>query len=151
MPVLMVRLVGRAGRCSSCSTAASSVDVFRALWAINLVTYLLITLSTFALDPATARRTWWQGVTVPRPDQPRDHRLRRRTRTLAGELGTGLLLFTYVWLSASMLAAYLVKRVGGHARCGWLARPLLYVVGYGPLLCAITATAYLKELRAAPR
>ena len=56
----------------------ASVDVFRALWAINLVTYLLITLSTFALDPGTARRTWWQGVTFPGADQPRDHRLRRR-------------------------------------------------------------------------
>jgi hypothetical protein len=34
-----------------------------------------------------------------------------------------------------------VRRVGG------LARPLLYVVGYGPLLCAIAAAAYLAELR----
>ena len=32
---------------------------------------------------------------------------------------------------------------------GWLARPLLYVVGYGPLLCAITAAAYFEELRRA--
>ena len=30
---------------------------------------------------------------------------------------------------------------------GRLARPLLYVVGYGPLLCTITAAAYVAEMR----
>ena len=58
-----------------------------------------------------------------------------------------MLLFAYVWLSASMLAAYLVRRLEARARLGRLARPLLYVVGYGPLLCAITAAAYVAELR----
>jgi hypothetical protein len=46
-----------------------------------------------------------------------------------------------------MLAAYLVKRLESVRGIGSLARPLLYVVGYGPLLCAITAAAYLAELR----
>ena len=33
-------------------------------------------------------------------------------------------------------------------RLGWLTGPLfVYVGGYGPLLCAVTAAAYLKELR----
>ena len=54
-----------------------------------------------------------------------------------------------MWLSASMLAAYLVRAARARARVGWLARPLLYVVGYGPLLCAITAAAYVAELRRA--
>jgi hypothetical protein len=46
-----------------------------------------------------------------------------------------------------MLFAYLVKRLEQVRRIGGIARPLLYVVGYGPLLCAITAAAYLAELR----
>ena len=50
-----------------------------------------------------------------------------------------MLLFAYVWLSASMLAAWLVKRLEATRVLGWLARPLLYVVGFGPVLCAITA------------
>ena len=111
------------------------------------MTYLFVTLSSFALDPATARRSWREAITVPGPDQPRDHRLRRRSRRSPTSCADGLLLFTYVWLSASMLAAYLVQRLEDVARAaGWRA-PLLYVVGYGPLLCAITAAAYVKELR----
>ena len=30
-----------------------------------------------------------------------------------------------------------------------LVAPLLYVVGYGPLLCAIATAAYIRELRRA--
>ena len=138
-----------------------SVDVFRALWLVNLVTYLFITLSTFALDPPTARRTWLQGFTFPGlislliiayaayppwvDDLGADVARDLGIDPDAG-LATGLLLFTYVWQSAAMLAAWLVKRVEV-TRLRPLARPLLYVAGYGPLLCAITATAYLKEAR----
>jgi cellulose synthase/poly-beta-1,6-N-acetylglucosamine synthase-like glycosyltransferase len=123
-----------------------SVDAFRALWAVNLVTYLFITLSAFALDPQTARSSWFEAFTFPGlislaiivyavyPD-------------LVDDLPDGVLLFTYVWLSASMLAAWLVKRLETVA--GGLARPLLYVAGYGPLLCAITAAAYWKEVQGA--
>ena len=31
----------------------------------------------------------------------------------------------------------------------WLATPLLYVVGFGPVLCAITLDAYVKQARGA--
>ncbi len=48
-----------------------------------------------------------------------------------------------------MLAAYLVRCLESVRHLRALARPLLYVVGYGPLLCAITAAAYLAELRRA--
>ena len=46
-----------------------------------------------------------------------------------------------------MLAAYLVRQLERIRGVGRLARPLLYVVGYGPLLCAITAAAYVAEMR----
>ena len=62
-----------------------------------------------------------------------------------GPVADGWLLFAYAWLSLSMLAAYLLKRV--EPRAPRLAALLLYVVGYGPLLCAITAAAYIAELR----
>ncbi len=61
--------------------------------------------------------------------------------------GDGILLFSYVWLTLSMVAAYAVKRLESVPLVGRLAAPLLYIVGYGPLLCAITANAYLKELQ----
>jgi hypothetical protein len=62
-------------------------------------------------------------------------------------LGTGILLFAYAWPAVSMLAAYAVKQIEVQRGMSWLARPLLYLVGYGPLLCAITAAAYVEEAR----
>ena len=76
MPVLMVL--------SSVSLVALfvldrelSIDVFRSLWALNLVTYLFVTLAAFAYDGPAARRSWFEAITLPRADQPGDHRLGR--------------------------------------------------------------------------
>ena len=43
----------------------ASAHVFRALWAVNLTTYLFITLSSFSLDPQIARRAWREGIAFP--------------------------------------------------------------------------------------
>jgi hypothetical protein len=48
-----------------------------------------------------------------------------------------------------MLAAWLLKRLEEWGHAAWLVPPLLYVVGYGPLLCAMTAGAYIKQLHGA--
>ena len=90
-----------------------------------------------------------RGDRVPRADQPRDHRLRDRRAAgrRASGLGAGVRLRVAVGLDARRLPRA-PPRVR-HPSAGWLARPLLYVVGYGPLLCAITAAAYLAELRRA--
>jgi hypothetical protein len=139
-----------------------SVGVFRALWAINLATYLFVTLTSFSLDPQTARTAWRQGVAYPGlvslaiilyAFDPAY--VDARASDLGNELGvhpgaglaTALLLFAYVWLAASLLAAWAVKRVEVPRGVSWLAPPLLYVVGYGPLLCAITAAGYVEEAR----
>jgi cellulose synthase/poly-beta-1,6-N-acetylglucosamine synthase-like glycosyltransferase len=139
-----------------------SVGLFRTLWALNLATYLFVTLSGFSLDPQTARSTWRQGLAFPGlislaiilyafdprlVDQHAGDLARQMGVDPEAGLATGLLLFAYVWLSASMLAAYGVKRIEALRGMSWLARPLLYVVGYGPLLCAITAAAYVEEAR----
>ena len=120
-----------------------SIDVFRSLWALNLVTYLFITLSSFAQDGPAARRSWFEAIMFPGLISLAI--IVSTVLAVADSLPDWLLLFAYVWLSASMLAAYLVRRLEPAAP--WLARPLLYVVGYGPLLCAITAAAYVAELR----
>ena len=120
-----------------------SIDVFRSLWALNLVTYLFVTLSAFAHDGAAARRSWFEAITFPGLVS-----LAIIVCALAiDDLPDWFLLVAYTWLSTSMLAAYLVRRLERLSRR--LARPLLYVVGYGPLLCAITAAAYVKELQRA--
>ena len=125
-----------------------SIDAFRALWALNLVTYSFVTLSAFAHDGPAARRSWLEAVTFPGLIS-----LAIIVWTLVAprldDAPDWVLLFTYIWLSASMLAAYLVRRLESVPYAGRLAHPLLYVVGYGPLLCAITAAAYVAELRRA--
>jgi cellulose synthase/poly-beta-1,6-N-acetylglucosamine synthase-like glycosyltransferase len=139
-----------------------SVDVFRGLWAINVFTYLYVTLTSFSLDPAAARSSWREGLTFPGlislaiivyalwpplVDTYLADVLRDTGIDPDGGIRDAFLLFTYVWLSTSMLAAWLVKRLEPVRVLGRAAPALLYVVGYGPLLCAITATAYLKEIQ----
>ena len=121
-------------------------DAFRWLWALNLVTYVFVTLSAFAYDGPAARRSWWEGITFPGLISLAIIVV-AASGSLAEKLPDGWLLFAYIWLSVAMLAAYLVKRLEPVRGVGALARPLLYVVGYGPLLCAITAAAYVAELR----
>ena len=58
-------LLGLAGDAVRCSTASSSIDVFRSLWALNLLTYLFVTLSAFAYDGPAARRSWLEAITFP--------------------------------------------------------------------------------------
>ena len=124
----------------------ASVDAFRALWVLNLATYLFVTFSSFALDPQTARGSWLQGFAFPGLISLAIIAYAAYP-PLIEDPSDGLLLFTYVWLSASMLAAWLVKRLETVRPLSALARPLLYVVGYGPLLCAITFAAYVKEIQ----
>ena len=62
-------------------------------------------------------------------------------------LVAGVELFTYIWLAACMGVAFLGK-VTESTRLGRVLGPLfVYLGGYGPLLCAITTAAYLKELQ----
>ncbi len=125
-----------------------------------------MTLSSFSIDPSTARRTWREGIFFPGlvalliilyalyPPLFEDTIagwLRDAGIDPADGLSTGILLFAYVWLSASMLAAWLLKLLDSALprRLRGLLAPGLYIVGYGPLLCAITAAAYVKEARGA--
>ncbi len=139
-----------------------SFSIFRALWAINLAAYLFVTLSTLSFDPQAARGSWRQGFLFPGvislliilyafdPPLANEHggNLGRALGVdVSAGLDTSLLLFAYVWLAASMLAAYGVKRVEAVRGMAWAARPLIYLVGYGPTLCAITAAAYAEEAR----
>src|SRR3954451_13631669 len=112
-------------------------DVFRSLWALNLVTYAFVTLSAFAYDGPAARRSALEAILFPGLIS-----LGIIVCATAAPLREGLpdwfLLFAYVWLSASMLAAYLVRRLESVPYAGRLAAALLFLVGYRALLWAIT-------------
>ena len=141
-----------------------SLHAFRVLWIISGVTYVFVTAMSLAIDPYTAKRAWREGILFPGivslliilaalipqlfgewiPSFLHDIGI----ATSAG-LREGVILFAYVWLSLSMLVAYLAKRAEESTRARWLAAPLLYIAGYGPFLCAVTFASYVYEARGA--
>ena len=58
-----------------------------------------------------------------------------------------LALAAYLWASMAMLAAWGVYRLDRTKRVPWLIGTLMFVVGYGPLLCAINFASYIAEAR----
>jgi len=120
---------------------------FTTLWAGSLLAYLFITLSSLSLDLATARTVWREAFAFPGLVS-----LVIMVHTAWPALypqTAGVVLFTYSWLTLSMVLAYGVKLLSARRRLRPLAGALVYIVGYGPLLCAIAGAAFLAELRGA--
>jgi hypothetical protein len=66
-----------------------------------------------------------------------------------GGTSSGWTLFVYSWLVLCVPAAFLVRRLE-LTRWGRRLAPIgLYLVGFGPMMCAITVDAYLKEFNGA--
>jgi cellulose synthase/poly-beta-1,6-N-acetylglucosamine synthase-like glycosyltransferase len=139
-----------------------SVSAFEALWALTGGTFLFVTLSSIGMDPKTGKRCWREGLLFPG--------LINLCLILFGLFGpvittvfasqldsiglnggqpasSYVLLFADLWLTLSIGAAYLLVRLDRWGRVPWIVAPLLYLVGYGPLLCAFTVAGYLAELR----
>lgn len=134
--------------------------VFHDTWFLASCTYLLITVMTMQLDRKVGLRSWREAILFPglislviMVDAMLPGLLRERLPALFGlELtrvgDTVLTLTAYAWLTLCMVAAWLVRRVelGPWKR---LVPTLIYLVGYGPLLCAITVDAFVKEFKGA--
>lgn len=146
----------------------SAWPAFRLLWIINAVSYLFITSFTLLIDPRTARHCWFQAILFPGAISlaliayacfPRP------VRWLVDEMfgGAGMdrtqlhtrlmLLFAYSWISLCMLVAWAAHEVEKRAHSEWVrkwvSRCFVYLGGYGAVLCAISFTSYVKELRGA--
>lgn len=141
-----------------------SLDVFRALWMINVVTYVIVTSYTLMLDPETARRSWFQGIMFPGlvalliivatcfPPVFEDYApdaAKWLGFTITPGIEHGVILFAYAWLTLSMVVAWLAKVFESRVVLRLFSPLLLYLAGYGPLLSAITFTAYIKEFQGA--
>ncbi|WCO65181.1 glycosyltransferase family 2 protein [Iamia majanohamensis] len=140
-----------------------STDAFRALWIVNALGFVFTTTFALLLDPSTTRRAWKEAVLFPgvislfvilHACVPAVFRSAAGAATdLTGiRLGTEgsdlFLLAAYLWVAVCMPASWLAKRIdqAGFRR---LAGVLVYVVGYGPILCAVTFAAYVAEARGA--
>lgn len=55
----------------------------------------------------------------------------------------------YAWISLCMVAAWGAKRLDTAGAPQWVVAPYVYLVGYGPILCAIAFDAYVKEAQGA--
>ncbi len=131
---------------------------FGALWGLILLSYLFQTLFSFAIDPATARRSWFEGLAFPgllslgimllaafgldifggSAAWPRSGSWSWRDSAILVVLG---------WSAISTFLAWVVYRLE-KAGCPKAVRNVLLVlVGYGPLLCAISLAAIVAQLR----
>ena len=137
-------------------------QLFTALWITNALGFVFTTVFTLLVDRGVTRRSWRQAwtfpglisltvmawVLVPRPMHDLVH-------TVCDGIGLGwsprtrslLALAAYLWIGVCMLAAWAVYRLDKARPLGWFGGVLMFVVGYGPLLCAITFAAYVAEAR----
>ncbi|GIG38250.1 glycosyltransferase [Cellulomonas phragmiteti] len=137
----------------------TAAAVFGELWWFGIATYVFITVTTLLVDLETARRSWFEGLMFPgvgalvlvvASAHPEFWLV-----TVPGLVGlrmsaTGTEVWTlllYCWPVLSMALSRVVHDLEGVPVLGHLSKPLLYVVGYGPLLCAITLDAYVRQWR----
>ena len=138
--------------------AASVWSAFRVLWITSAVTFLFITGFALAMDPQTARHAWRQAVLFPGVVNlaiivgsffPRLAYDAGHWLGVSRHVTVALTIFAYAWLAASLAVGYLAKAIEPH-RGGRLASMLLiYLAGYGSVLCACTLASYVKEARRA--
>ena len=137
---------------------------FHLLWIINAMTYIFITGFALLIDPKIGRHTWRQAVMFPGAINlsiiiyscfPRLFREALRRFFTAAHLYQAhghrgwLIVFVYAWPALSMAVAYLAKAAEPRRFGRFLSPLLVYVVGYGSLLCSCTFASYVKELRKA--
>ena len=131
---------------------------FRVLWVTNAATYLFITGFALLVDPQTARHSWRQALLFPGVVNlviiaescfPRLGRAAAHVMHVSGGQVVAITIFSYAWLAVSLALGYLVKATEPHRGGRLVSLLLLYLVGYGSLLCACTFASYVKELRGA--
>jgi cellulose synthase/poly-beta-1,6-N-acetylglucosamine synthase-like glycosyltransferase len=132
--------------------------VFTIVWSATFVAYLFETLFSFAIDPPTGSRTWFEGLVFP------------GLISLAIMLiaVSGLTLFfgsadwmqvegwswrdipiqiILAWNGISTIAAWSVYRLDKAGAPKWLRNMFLILIGYGPLMCSITFAAMIAQAR----
>ncbi len=139
--------------------SALAESVFRVLWISAACTYVFTLALGVQLDSKLSRQAWREVLTFPGviamlvmltaffPGL-----VERQIPGLFGEHFTpaGLFALTigiYIWIPFSMVGAWAARKVEKTRLGPFLSPLLLYLVGYGSLLCAITFDSYIKELR----
>jgi len=135
-----------------------AATIFRALWIFAAATFVFTLALAAQLDSKISRNAWREVITFPGIISmfvmvtaffPRlvEHDLPAafgQHLTVAGLFS--LTLSVYIWIPFSMVGAVVARKIE-HTKVGRVLSPaLIYLVGYGSLLCAITFDSYIKEL-----
>jgi cellulose synthase/poly-beta-1,6-N-acetylglucosamine synthase-like glycosyltransferase len=133
--------------------------VFRALWISAAVTFVFTLALAAQLDRKLSSNAWREVITFPGIISMIvmltaffPHLTEIDIPSLFGVHlnDTGLFDLTlsiYIWIPFSMVGALIAREVET-TRVGRFVAPLIiYLVGYGSLLCAITFDSYIKEIR----
>jgi cellulose synthase/poly-beta-1,6-N-acetylglucosamine synthase-like glycosyltransferase len=158
LPVAMVlSSIGLLGLLLLQSDLASVI--FRALWISAACTYIFILALGAQLDRKISSNAWREVLTFPgiismlvmltaffprlvEVDIPGLFGARLESNTKFW-----LTVAIYIWIPFSMVGAWAARRVEKTWIGPFLTPLLIYLVGYGSLLCAITFDSYIKELR----
>jgi cellulose synthase/poly-beta-1,6-N-acetylglucosamine synthase-like glycosyltransferase len=128
-----------------------AATVFGAAVFVPVATFVFMITITISVDPRVGLKVWKEALLFPGAIS---------FAVLVGATfptlvpwgagdATGWTLFVYSWLVLCVPSAFLVRKLE-LTRWGRRLAPIgLYLVGFGPLMCAITVDAYIKEYRGA--
>lgn len=134
--------------------------VFRFMWIFAACVYLFSMLYAVQLDPRIGRQSWREAVMFPGlgalilmafalfPWLFEDG-LAQVGLALTDDSRFAWAVIFYLWGPISMLGVWLARAVESLPGGRFLAGLLIYICGYGSLLCAITVDSYIKEWRRA--
>lgn len=135
-------------------------SAFSTLWSTSLVIYLFETLFSLLIDPATARRTWLEGllfpglvsltimllILVPPSVSPLFN-----GPYWSGHVGWSWrdipIQMILAWPGISTIFAWTVFRIDRAGAWRWFRNFLLILIGYGPVMCAISFGAMVAQYK----
>ena len=134
--------------------------VFRFMWISAACIYLFSMLFAVQLDPRIGRQSWREALMFPGLGALLlmaialfpwlfEEGLRALGLPITEQSLLVWAIVFYLWGPISMLGIWLARVVEPLPAGRFFAGLLLYVCGYGSLLCAITVDSYIKEWRRA--
>ena len=133
--------------------------MFRSMWIGAACLYAFTVAFGLQLDPGISRTSWREAIAFPGlislavmvtaffPGLVETEVPEALGVQVSEGYRTSSTLFIYLWISLTMVIAWLVKNFEHTTLGRWVTPVAIYVIGYGPVLCAVTVDAFFKELR----